>query len=80
MLFDEALAAAEEYFNKNSNSSVSSALDAQTHWIFYGGDKNVVEIGSAGIKINKESGIVENFFLPDEENFILLDNSIKIEL
>lgn len=78
MLYENALKIAEDYFAQNGNTAVSCALDAPTHWIFYGGKACEVEIGGAGIKIHKASGDISDFILPDAENFRLLDAAQKI--
>lgn len=80
MTFDQALNMAEQYYGDLNHTSVTRALDAQTHWIFYGGRKDEIEIGGAGIKINKADGQIEDFILPDDENFELLERSTKIDL
>ena len=74
----DAVNMANKYFESINKGKVSCALDTDTHWIFYGGDPNVVEFGGSGIKIEKETGIMEDFYLPDIENFRLLDQSHKL--
>lgn len=80
MTFNQALEMAVQYYNNLNCTSVTRALDAQTHWIFYGGRKDEIEIGGTGIKINKKDGQIEDFILPDDENFELLGKSNKIDL
>ena len=80
MNYKEALLQAESYFKKENGSKVTCALDTDTFWIFYGGLEGVTEIGSIGIKINKSKGTVEEFILPDDENFQLLARAKKIEI
>lgn len=77
MNYTEALAAAEQHFNHLKKTGVTYALDAKTHWIFYGGIEGKVEYGGAGIKIEKETGKMEDFLLPNEENFKLLEQAEK---
>jgi hypothetical protein len=38
------------------------------------------EIGGVGIKIMKDSGKVEDFILPDDDNFELLDRAVEVFL
>lgn len=78
----EARNKANDYFMQNCNAKVNDAgiLDAETHWIFYPGQEGIVEFGQEGIKIEKTSGIIESFILPDDENFELLARSSKINL
>ena len=74
--FEEGLKIANEYLKDADDTQVESALDAGTCWIFYGEPC----IGGAGVKINKETANAEDFILPDEENFELLERAVKIEL
>ena len=76
LTLEEALKIANKYLEDIEDTQVKSALDAKSHWIFYGEPT----IGGAGVKINKETALVEDFILPDEENFALLDKAIKVEL
>ena len=80
VLIQEAYEKALTYFRSRNRDCIASVLDAGTHWIFYPGRPGQVEIGLEGIKIDKTSGIVEDFILPDDENFELLDRSVKVEL
>lgn len=78
----DAIELANSYFSRENNATVNrkSILDAVTHWIFYPGQDEIIEFGLEGIKIDKLSGKLEVFVLPDDENFRLLDQSTKIKL
>ncbi len=80
MKLDEAYKIATEYFIKLCNKAVNndSILDAGSHWIFYPGYEGVTEFGIEGIKIEKKTGNIEVFILPNDENFELLDRATKI--
>ena len=80
MNFEEALALAEKYFREKNGTKVARALDAQTHWIFYGGERDQVDYGGAGIKIDRQTGAIGDFILPDSSNFELLDRAEPIAL
>ena len=80
MEFKVALDMANVYFQQKGEGAAACALDAGTHWIFYGGEPGVTKVGSAGIKINKVSGVLEEFILPDFENFELLDRAYPVDL
>lgn len=73
---EDALKIANDYLKELADSDVESALDAQTHWIFYGKPS----IGGVGVKVDKKTGTPDVFILPDEENFKLLDKAVKIAL
>lgn len=77
MTYSKAYESAQFYFQ---GQAIICVLDAQSHWIFYAGETGTVEIGSSGIKISKETGKIEDFILPDEENFELLDRATKMDI
>lgn len=77
--YNEALEKAIEYFNTHSqNNKISKALENSEGWIFY----NFIgfKVGAAGIKVDKQSGNISTFILPNKENFELLKNSKEIEV
>ena len=78
----DAVELANNYFQSTRDEMVNKEriLDAGTHWIFYPGQDDIIEFGLEVIKIEKTTGVIENFVLPDEENFVLLDQSTKIRL
>lgn len=82
MEFMDALEKANNYFLNVYNQKVNKAvvLDAVTHWIFYPGEEEIVEFGVEGVKIEKSSGKMDPFILPDDENFELLDRATKIKM
>lgn len=80
MTFEEAYEEAKAYFKRDGIIDIACALDADTHWIFYPGKADKMEVGSEGIKIEKQTGQLDEFFLPDDENFELLDKSVKIDI
>lgn len=80
MVFEEAYQKVNDYFEKEYHQRICCALDTPSYWIFYAGKRDEVEIGGAGIKVCKETGLLENFFLPDDENFLLLDQAIPISI
>lgn len=80
MDFRQAVETAKQYFEAMGVYGIASALDADSCWIIYGGSMEDMEFGGAGLKIMKESGKTEEFFLPDDENFELLEKAVKIEL
>lgn len=79
MEFKEALEIAGQHYRGLDGTEVTRALDAQTHWIFFGGEKDRVLIGGSGIKIRKADGLAQDFILPNDENFELLDRSEPID-
>ena len=78
--FKVALKMANDYFSKEDGLPVTQAMDAETHWIFYAVPEEGPALGNAGVKIEKATGKLEDFILPDDENFELLDRAKAIEI
>lgn len=78
----DALEKANNHFLNVYNQKVNKAgvLDAVTYWIFFPGEEGIVEFGVEGVKIEKSSGKMAPFILPDDENFKLLDQATKIKM
>lgn len=75
-----AIEMANDYLLNEEGLPVSKAMDAETHWIFYAVPEEGAVIGNTGVKIDKATGKLEDFILPDDENFELLDRAKEIEL
>lgn len=80
MEFNKAFQSAKGYFAKGFESKIAHILETDTHWIFYPGEKGVRVVGGYGIKIDKATGKIEDFILPNAENFKLLEKAKEIEL
>lgn len=81
MLFQEALDRANQYFGQlDRDMKTVEALDAGEKWIFIGGYRKELRMGSRKVWIAKESGHMEEFYLPSEEGFALMKNAAEIEL
>lgn len=78
--FETALKAANDYLLEEEGLPATKALDAPTHWIFYAVPEGGFSVGNAGVKVDKQTGKLEDFILPDDENFELLDRAQEIEL
>ena len=76
---EDAINIANEFFQKKNGTYITRLLEAPTHWICYGGPAGRI-VGKMGIKIEKMTGKVDKFILPNEENFALLDKAVKIEI
>lgn len=77
--FENACDIAYNYFKKLSTEYVlTSALENDAYWIFYGGILDKIEYGGKGIKIKKSDGAIETFQLPKELK--LLHNSVEVPL
>ena len=77
--FEKACQLAYSHFKNISTEYVlTSALEHDLYWIFYGGLPNRIEYGGTGIKISKVNETVEPFQLPKELK--LLSTSKEISL
>lgn len=82
MRFEMACKKAMEYFKKEyGDIGFCSIKDLGEKWLFDGTDAGkTVVYGKPGITIDKKNGEQNFFFLPDIENFKLLDKAINIEI
>ena len=79
--FEEACQKAYCFFIENTQQiAIYSAMDAGDFWIFFGDTEGYIDVGGQGIKINKESGKIEEFTLPDLENFRIMKNAVALEV
>lgn len=76
---DKALQIATEYSHANGSPDITKVLEHHDFWIIYGGIKGVRLVGSHGISINKDSGELKTFHLPDDDNFEILEHSKSID-
>ena len=77
---ETALKIANEHLMKMEGSVAKTALDTQTCWIFFASSEEEPSIGGAGVKVDKNTGELKDFILPNDENFELLEKSHEIEL
>ena len=81
LLLSGAVEKAKGYFlNDVGIDTISCALDSPKYWVFYPGSDDEEVIGLSGVKIAKDTGEIVDFILPDNDNFIILAESKKIEL
>lgn len=60
-------------------SGLCDAKDLGEKWVFYP-HSNEPFFGGSHIAISKANGAMEQFVLPDEENFKLLKNAVSVEI
>lgn len=78
--FDNACNIAYNYFKNISNQYVlTSALENDSYWIFYGGILDKIEYGGKGIKVKKIDGTIETFYLPKELKLLHVSVEIPID-
>lgn len=71
-----------EYFKKEyGDVGLLPVLDIGDRWVFSGYNaKNETLYGKQSIAVNKITGEQTVFYLPDEENFKLLDEATEIQV
>lgn len=82
MKFEEACKKAMEYFKKEyGDTGLCSIRDLGSKWLFDGSDNEQrVVYGKQGITVDKKTGELELFYLPDETNFELLDDAVDVNI
>lgn len=78
MEFEAGCKIAFDYYRKQGKHGLCEANDLGDSWLFAGGDPDVFDVGGYSITVDKESGKIEPFFLPDKENFKRLDKAIPL--
>lgn len=78
--YDEACKIAFDYYKKNGKIGLCEANDLGDSWLFAGGDPDAVDDGGYSITVDKGTGKIEPFFLPDKENFKRLDRATPVDI
>ena len=74
--FEQACIIARDFFRESrGEGQIASALESKAAWVFYPGNDEVIEVGGAGVLIDKATGTTSDFILPSEEGFAFLDSS-----
>lgn len=74
----EAIAIATEYF-KETNEEILDGKESADSWIFSGGVRGQRKFGDCAIEIDKETGTVHSFHLPNKENLKKIKESRTID-
>lgn len=82
MKFENACKIAMEYFKREyGDVGLLPVSDVGDRWVFSGYNaKREILYGKQSIAINKDTGEKTIFYLPDEENFKLLEESTEIQV
>ena len=82
MKFELACKKAMEYFKKEyGDTGLCSIKDLGDKCLFDGSDdEQSIVYGKQGITVDKKTGKLEIFYLPDEVNFKLLDNATDVDI
>ena len=77
---EDALSAAREFFAQQNLPDILEVYETDKSYIVFGGIKGQVIYGINPMAISKEGGTLQEFTLPSEENFAILDAATKIEM
>lgn len=79
--YNKACALAFDYFkNKLKVIGLAQAYESSHNYVFCGGKKNAVSIGSCIISIEKENGTISPLKFPSKENSELIKNATPIDV
>lgn len=79
--YNEACALAFDYYkNKLQVIGLAQAYESSHNYIFCGGKKNVVSIGSCIIAVDKENNTVSPLRFPSKENSDLIKNATPLDI
>ncbi len=77
---EKAVEIANKFFEEKNKTQIVKLLETSKCWICYGGPADKMIVGKSGIKIDKQSGEISNFILPNRENFALLKEAEEIQI
>lgn len=80
IIYEVGCEIAYNYYKENGKEGLCEANDLGKKWLFAGGDPEEVEVGGYSITVDKETGKIEPFILPDMKNFELLDKAIPLDI
>lgn len=80
MKFKSACEKAMNYFQKEyGDTGFCSIKDLGDRWLFDGASASSGTVyGKQGITIDKKTGEIDLFYLPDDKNFELLEEAVEI--
>lgn len=76
--YEDGCKTAFDYYKKHGKKGLCEAHDLGDSWLFAGGDPDSVEDGGYSITVDKETGKIDPFILPDMDNFKRLDKAVPL--
>ena len=77
--FSYALEIAEKHFKERDIPDILEAYETDDSFIFFGGQKEKIELPGSGIIIDKTIGEVHDFILNSRNNYGILEQAKEIE-
>lgn len=78
--FEKACKIAYDYYKEHSKKGLGEANDLGDSWLFSGGDPDAIDDGGYAITVDKKSGKVEDFILPNKRNFERLAKAVPEDI
>lgn len=78
--FEAACKKAFDYYKENGIKGLCEVNDLGVSWLFAAGDPEVINDGGYAITVDKKSGAVAEFILPNKKNFELLEKAKPVEI
>lgn len=78
--FHTAIELAKKYYVEKGQQNLSRVYDAEKVWIVYAGEKNKIKYGNTAIAIDKETGKISLFVLPNRANFEILKSATLMDV
>ncbi len=76
-----AIKIVKEYFNQREDIIITQVYDAENMWVVFTstlGKENIPRFDSIRLAVDKMSGKIDSFYLPDRKNFDLLKSAKKV--
>jgi len=80
MSYDKACKAAFDYYAKRGKKGICEVNDLGDAWLFAGGDPDAADDGGYAGTVDKDSGKIAPFILPDRANFKRLQKAVPVEI
>lgn len=77
--FTYAFQIAENHFKKHDIPDILEAYETDDSFIFFGGQKEKLELPGSGIIIDKTMGDIHDFILNSRNNYGILEQAKEIE-
>lgn len=75
-----ALIIANAFFKGLDGTKATSLKESASHFVADNIPEGEVRIGGGGVKIDKLTGEADDFILPDDENFKILEDAKDIDI
>lgn len=78
--YEHACEVAMDSLAKIGLTIIKSAYETEELWIFFGATPEGPLPMSSAVSVDKSDGAIQDFYLPDDKNFEILDSAKQIDL